>query len=312
MSWPSRWPTLVAAARAAAPPAEPTRQVIRPAPAGRARASRSSGRRRQLLRRSAARSRAAGSSRPTSATTRPSATSLTGWPGSGVEEALAEAGAEPGAEVLIGDGTTPSCSTGTPTSPRPAAPRGLRAGAAPTRRLSRHDAVTGPVTARPAAPTSPPRPRVVVKVGSSSLTTADGAIDGRRDRRARRRAGRPRQGGGQVVLVSSGAIASGLAPLGLPRRPRDLATQQAAASVGQGLLIARYTAAFAAARRQHRPGPADRRRPDAPRRTTATPSAPWTGCSSSASCRWSTRTTRWPPTRSGSATTTGSRRWSRT
>jgi glutamate 5-kinase len=45
--------------------------------------------------------------------------------------------------------------------------------------------------------------------------------------------------------VSSGAIASGLAPLGLPRRPRDLATQQAAASVGQGLLIARYTAAFA-------------------------------------------------------------------
>ena len=47
------------------------------------------------------------------------------------------------------------------------------------------------------------------------------------------------------MLVSSGAIASGLAPLGLPRRPRDLATQQAAASVGQGLLVARYPAAFA-------------------------------------------------------------------
>ena len=47
-----------------------------------------------------------------------------------------------------------------------------------------------------------------------------------------------------MVLVSSGAIAAGLAPLGLPRRPRDLATQQAAASVGQGLLVARYTAAF--------------------------------------------------------------------
>ena len=46
------------------------------------------------------------------------------------------------------------------------------------------------------------------------------------------------------MLVSSGAIAAGLAPLGLPRRPRDLATQQAAASVGQGLLVARYTAAF--------------------------------------------------------------------
>src|SRR6202042_3041901 len=48
----------------------------------------------------------------------------------------------------------------------------------------------------------------------------------------------------QLVLVSSGAIASGLVPLGLTRRPSDLATQQAAASVGQGLLIARYTEAF--------------------------------------------------------------------
>ena len=42
------------------------------------------------------------------------------------------------------------------------------------------------------------------------------------------------------MLVSSGAIAAGLAPLDLPRRPRDLATQQAAAAVGQGLLVHRY------------------------------------------------------------------------
>ena len=47
------------------------------------------------------------------------------------------------------------------------------------------------------------------------------------------------------MLVSSGAIAAGLAPLGLAERPRDLARQQAAASVGQGLLVARYTASFA-------------------------------------------------------------------
>jgi glutamate 5-kinase len=53
------------------------------------------------------------------------------------------------------------------------------------------------------------------------------------------------RGGHQVVLVSSGAIATGMDPLGLTRRPRDLATQQAAASVGQGLLIAHYTRAFA-------------------------------------------------------------------
>jgi glutamate 5-kinase len=50
--------------------------------------------------------------------------------------------------------------------------------------------------------------------------------------------------GSQVVLVSSGAIAAGLSPLGLLRRPRDLATQQAAASVGQQLLAQRYAGSF--------------------------------------------------------------------
>ena len=54
-----------------------------------------------------------------------------------------------------------------------------------------------------------------------------------------------RRRGAEVVLVSSGAIAAGLAPLALKRRPRDLATQQAAASVGQGLLVHRYTEEFA-------------------------------------------------------------------
>ena len=44
-----------------------------------------------------------------------------------------------------------------------------------------------------------------------------------------------------MVLVSSGAIAAGLAPLRLKRRPRALPAQQAAASVGQGLLVHRYT-----------------------------------------------------------------------
>ncbi|GGP86453.1 glutamate 5-kinase [Streptosporangium pseudovulgare] len=87
--------------------------------------------------------------------------------------------------------------------------------------------------------------RLVVKVGSSSLTTPQGTIDVDRvdalvDVLAARRAA-----GTQLVLVSSGAIAAGLGPLGLPARPRDLATQQAAASVGQGVLVARYTSSFA-------------------------------------------------------------------
>jgi glutamate 5-kinase len=86
--------------------------------------------------------------------------------------------------------------------------------------------------------------RVVVKVGSSSLTKAGGGIDAERiDSLVRHISDRVSRGH-QVVLVSSGAIASGLPSLGLTRRPRDLATQQAAASVGQGLLLAHYSTAF--------------------------------------------------------------------
>jgi glutamate 5-kinase len=87
--------------------------------------------------------------------------------------------------------------------------------------------------------------RVVVKVGSSSLASAQGGIDGDRVTAIVDVLAAVRARGAEVVLVSSGAIAAGLTPLGLKRRPRDLATQQAAASVGQGLLIHRYTDEFA-------------------------------------------------------------------
>ncbi len=83
--------------------------------------------------------------------------------------------------------------------------------------------------------------RVVVKVGSSSLTTAEGGIDPDRVRALVDVVAAARDRGVEVVLVSSGAIAAGLAPLGLRRRPSDLPSQQAAASVGQGLLVHRYT-----------------------------------------------------------------------
>jgi glutamate 5-kinase len=87
--------------------------------------------------------------------------------------------------------------------------------------------------------------RVVVKVGSSSLTHGGEGLDGEAvDALVQSLADR-RDEGVEVLLVSSGAIATGLKPLALGRRPRDLATQQAAASVGQGLLVHRYTEAFA-------------------------------------------------------------------
>jgi glutamate 5-kinase len=86
--------------------------------------------------------------------------------------------------------------------------------------------------------------RIVVKVGSSSLTTTRGGLDPARVDALVDALATVFTAGREVVLVSSGAIAAGLTPLGLKSRPRDLATQQAAASVGQGLLMQAYTASF--------------------------------------------------------------------
>ena len=88
--------------------------------------------------------------------------------------------------------------------------------------------------------------RIVVKVGSSSLTSIKGGISEEALNSLSDALAVKSNEGMEIILVSSGAIAAGLAPLGLAKRPRDLATQQAAASVGQGLLMARYTQAFGA------------------------------------------------------------------
>ena len=88
--------------------------------------------------------------------------------------------------------------------------------------------------------------RIVIKIGSSSLTGKAGAeLDTAAVEKLVNVVAACKKRGAEVVVVSSGAIAAGLAPLGLAARPRDLATQQAAASVGQGLLIAQYTQSFA-------------------------------------------------------------------
>jgi glutamate 5-kinase len=77
---------------------------------------------------------------------------------------------------------------------------------------------------------------VVVKVGSRVLTGADGSLD-------RERIGELNEildGGRQVVLVSSGAVASGMGRLGLARRPADVAHLQAVAAIGQCHLVQAY------------------------------------------------------------------------
>ncbi len=89
--------------------------------------------------------------------------------------------------------------------------------------------------------------RIVLKVGSSSLTgSAGSALDSLAVSKVVELATSLRVREAEVLIVSSGAIAAGLAPLKLTSRPKDLPTQQAAASVGQGLLIAKYNELFSA------------------------------------------------------------------
>lgn len=85
--------------------------------------------------------------------------------------------------------------------------------------------------------------RVVVKVGTTALTTADGTLDPARvDRLVEELCGQP--AGRELVCVTSGAIAAGLGPLGLSARPKDMPTLQAAAAVGQSHLMDAYNSAF--------------------------------------------------------------------
>ena len=86
---------------------------------------------------------------------------------------------------------------------------------------------------------------LVVKVGTNALTTPSGMFDAGRLAGLTEAIEERMKAGTDIVIVSSGAIAAGLEPLGLPRRPKDLATKQAAASVGQVALVNAWSAAFA-------------------------------------------------------------------
>src|SRR6202011_1319788 len=102
---------------------------------------------------------------------------------------------------------------------------------------------------------SPPREavrtarRVVVKVGTTALTSKTGMFDvGRLEKLADAIETRMKAES-DVVIVSSGAIAAGLEPLGLSPLPTDFATKHAAARVGQWALVNSWSSAFA---RYHR------------------------------------------------------------
>lgn len=86
---------------------------------------------------------------------------------------------------------------------------------------------------------------VVVKIGTTALTTPAGVFDANRLATLVEAIESRMRTGSDVVIVSSGAIAAGIEPLRLSKRPTDLATKQAAASVGQVALINSWSTSFA-------------------------------------------------------------------
>ncbi|MDR1358280.1 MAG: glutamate 5-kinase, partial [Coriobacteriales bacterium] len=94
---------------------------------------------------------------------------------------------------------------------------------------------------------SPAQVRIlVIKIGSSTLTTESGALDSDYLSRMAAQVAHLRRQGTQVIIVSSAAIVAGLQSLGMPaRRPEDIPTLQAAAAVGQIELSQSYAHAFA-------------------------------------------------------------------
>ncbi|HEY3365533.1 MAG TPA: glutamate 5-kinase [Symbiobacteriaceae bacterium] len=89
--------------------------------------------------------------------------------------------------------------------------------------------------------------RIVVKVGTSTLIHRGGNLHlGRMEALVRQLADLHAEGR-DVMLVTSGAVGTGMGRLGLEHRPPDLASKQALAAVGQGLLMQRYQGLFAEA-----------------------------------------------------------------
>ncbi len=91
---------------------------------------------------------------------------------------------------------------------------------------------------------------IVVKVGTRTLTRPDGSLDEARIEQLSTQLHLLMETGRRVVLVSSGAVASGMGRLGLTERPKDLAKLQAVAAVGQSYLVQTYDRVFRALGRQ--------------------------------------------------------------
>jgi len=85
---------------------------------------------------------------------------------------------------------------------------------------------------------------VVVKVGTSGITTSQGKLDKEEMRKLTAQIAAAHKQGDKIVLVTSGAVAAGIAELGVAPKPNDIVFQQAAAATGQSVLMAKYRELF--------------------------------------------------------------------
>ncbi len=85
---------------------------------------------------------------------------------------------------------------------------------------------------------------IVVKVGTSGITTSEGNLDEEEMQKLTSQIAAATKQGDKVVLVTSGAVAAGIAELGIPPKPNDVVFQQAAAATGQSVLMAKYRELF--------------------------------------------------------------------
>jgi glutamate 5-kinase len=89
-----------------------------------------------------------------------------------------------------------------------------------------------------------PQRLIVVKVGTQGITNSQGKLDEEEMQRLTSQIAAATKKGDRIVLVTSGAVAAGIAELGIPPKPKDVAFQQAAAATGQSVLMAKYREFF--------------------------------------------------------------------
>jgi glutamate 5-kinase len=86
--------------------------------------------------------------------------------------------------------------------------------------------------------------KIVVKIGTSVLTKADGSLDKKYMDSIAKQVNELIKTGKQIIIVSSGAIGSGVKELKLRAMPRDIPTRQGAAAIGQSILIETWRSVF--------------------------------------------------------------------